>query len=161
VNELAALAQLIVDQSDPDEAQSALDHYFLAVTLLLRDRGDETSRGDDRAAGLDELLVAARTIPLVHPAALAVLRSLGAFVNEAQPLDKVLGGVAGQFADRLDSAILAGVAQGVNLAVLDALRCLCRAAEALENLRRAAEKVPADYPWPSMAAARQVAIEAA
>jgi hypothetical protein len=40
----------------------------------------------------------------------AVARSLGAFVSQTTPLDSVVAAIAGRYADRLDSAIVAGVA---------------------------------------------------
>ncbi|GHJ48953.1 hypothetical protein Cs7R123_62950 [Catellatospora sp. TT07R-123] len=150
VDEMVALALTVVEATPPAEAksaQAAVDRYVLAVALLLRGRGDEAS--SDRAAALAEYATAAALIPPAHPAAPVILRSLGAFLSDDHPLDDTLGAVAGRLADRIDGAILAGVADAADLAVLDALRCLCRAAEALADLRRAAGKVPADYPWPA------------
>lgn len=132
---------------EPDPAAAAIDAYLLAVTLLLRGRAGGDSDGADRRAGSEELLAAAQAIPLDHPAAMVILRSLGAFLREARPLDDVVTGIAGKYADRLDRAIATGVAEPEDLVTLHALRCLCRAAEVLAELRQATRVVPAEYPW--------------
>jgi hypothetical protein len=151
IDTMVALAQTVVEQaqrSPIDEVQGALDAYVLAVALLLRDRADDASEGLDRRCGMEELLSAAQAVPASHPAALAVLRSLGAFLDGREPLgDEVLCAVAGRFADRIDRAMTAGISEPADLVTMDALRCLCRAAEALADLRFAAGKVPAEYPW--------------
>jgi hypothetical protein len=148
VDEMVALGLTIVERTPEAEAKSApaaIDRYVLAVALLMRGRGDETS--SDRSAALEEYATAATTIPLVHPAARVILRSLGAFLNEGRPLDDSIAAVAGRVAGRIDSAIVAGIPAPADLVVLDALRCMARAAEALADLRRAASKVPSEYPW--------------
>jgi hypothetical protein len=148
VDEMVALASTIMEQRcGPDQARTAVDAYLLAVALVLRNRVDEDSDGADRRAGAVELLSAARAIPLDHPAAIVILRSLGAFLTESRPLDGVVAAIGGRFADRLDSAISAGVREPADLVTLHALRCVCRAAEALAELRGATGVVPADYPW--------------
>jgi hypothetical protein len=148
VDEMVALGLTIVERTPETEATSAtaaIDRYILAVALLLRGRNDETS--SDRRAALEEYATAAMNIPLVHPAARVILRSLGAFVNEGHPLDAAVAAVAARVAGRMDSAIVAGIPAAADLVVLDALRCLARAAEALAELRLAAGKVPTEYPW--------------
>lgn len=162
VDEMVALALTIVEhtpQAQAKTAQAAIDHYVLAVALLLR--GGYAEASSDRAAALEELVTAAERIPLVHPAALVILRSLGAFLSETRPLDDALAVVAGRFAGRIDSAVVAGIAEAADLVVLDALRCVCRTAEALTDLRRAAGKVPAEYPWPAPVKAAGLYAEAA
>jgi hypothetical protein len=158
IDELVALASATVDLSRPDRdtvadpaggrdpAVTAVDSYVLAVALLLRDRADDDSAGADRRAGAQELLSAATWIPLNHPAAIVILRSLGAFLSEQRPLD-LPAHVAGGYADRLDRAIATGVADPADLVTLHALRCLCRACESLTELGRTAGTVPPEYPW--------------
>ncbi|HZN73973.1 MAG TPA: hypothetical protein VFC00_20080 [Micromonosporaceae bacterium] len=159
VDEMVALASTITEgPPGSDQARAAVDAYLLAVALLLRDRADKATDGTDRRAGAEELLRAAKAIPLDHPAAVVIMRSLGAFLSETRPLDGAVGAIAGGFADRLDSAIATGVSEPADLVALHALRCVCRAAEALRDLRRAAGTVPAEYPWlAAIAAAGQVA----
>ena len=148
VDEMVALAAMIVEQpSGLDRARTAVDTYVLAVALVLRDRVEEGSDGADRRAAAEELLSAATTIPLAHQAAIVILRSLGALLSETQPLDGVVGAIAGKYADRLDSAIAAGIPGPADLTTLHALRCVCRAAEALADLRGASGAVPTEYPW--------------
>lgn len=160
VDEMVALASTIAELApppnpaggsdsagEPDAGDPAIDTFLLAVALLLRDRAGGGSDGADRRAGVEELLSAAQLIPLDHPAAPVILCSLGAFLSEVRPLDDVVTGIAGKYADRLDRAIAAGVAEPADLVTLHALRCLCRAAEALAELRRATGVVPAEFPW--------------
>jgi hypothetical protein len=142
VDEAVALARMVVDAEQGD----AEDWFVLAVVLYLRDRLDDGGDDADRVAGAESLLTAVRKVPLEHPAATTMLRALGAFLEEDRPLGGVLDIVADGFADRLDAAITAGAAEdAAALASLHALRCLCRAADALAELGRAA--VPPDYPW--------------
>jgi hypothetical protein len=152
VDQMVALASVLVERA-PEQipqqgrAHRAVDAYVLAVGLFLRDRLDEKSDGTDRKAGAEELLKAARMIPLDHSAATVILRSLGAFLDRAQPLDDVLGAVADGFADRIDGALALRSYEASDLVTLHALRCLCRAERALADLRRAAGAVPSEYPW--------------
>jgi hypothetical protein len=146
VDEVVALAMMIVDLADGDGEAVAVDRFVLAVALYLRDRVDDDPDHADRLAGAENLLAAVGAVPADHPAATTMLRALGAFLTEDQPLGGVLDTVADGFADRLDAAITAGVAKdAAELATLHALRCLCRAAGAVAELGRAA--VPPDYPW--------------
>ncbi|WP_117212338.1 hypothetical protein [Allorhizocola rhizosphaerae] len=153
VDDMVALASTLVEGapasrgSEQERVGHAVDAYILAVAFLLRDRLDESSEGEDRRAGAEELLSAARDIPLDHPAATVILRSLGAFLDQDRPMDGVLSTVAGGFADRLDGALAVGGQEPADLVALHALRCLCLAERALADLRRAAGSVPAEYPW--------------
>jgi hypothetical protein len=62
-------------------------------------------------------------------------------------LGAALPPIASRYADRLDSAIAAGVPDAADLVTLHALRCVCRAADALAELEGATGPVPEDYPW--------------
>jgi hypothetical protein len=146
VDEVVALARMIVDTEDDDAGSVGVDWFVLAVTLCLRDRLDVGGDHADRLAGAESLLTAVEKVPIDHPAATTMLLSLGAFLEEDRPFGGVLDAVADDFADRLDAAITAGVAKdAAELATLHALRCLCHAASAMAELGRAA--VPPDYPW--------------
>ena len=152
VDELVAIASILAERGtavgQPDGSpERAVDSYLFAVALLLRDRVTEDGDGTDRRAGAEELLAAATSIPPEHPAAIPILSSLGAFLHDSEPLDGVIAAIGGRYADRLDRVIAAGVAEAADLVTLHALRCLCRAAEALADLRRASGAVPTDYPW--------------
>jgi hypothetical protein len=140
VDDLVALATMVVETED-----TALDRFVLAVTLNLRDRLDDDGDRADAVAGAESLLAAVRALPAGDPAATAMLLSLGAFLDGHRPFGGPLENVAGEFADRVDAEIAAGVADASDLAALHALRCLCRAAEAVAEFQRAA--VPPDYPW--------------
>jgi hypothetical protein len=145
VDELVALATMVAEAGEGDDEDTAVDRFVLAVTLNLHDRLDDGGDRADAVAGAESLLAAVRALPAGHPAATTMLLSLGAFLDEERPLDGPLEAVAGGFADRADAAIAAGIADAADLAALHALRCLCRAAEAVADFRRAA--VPPDYPW--------------
>ncbi|WP_328618138.1 hypothetical protein OHS18_20535 [Amycolatopsis sp. NBC_00355] len=145
VDELVALATMVVEAEDGDNAAAAVDRFVLAVTLNLRDRLDDDGDRADAVAGAECLLAAVRDLPTGHPGATTMLLCLGAFLDEERPFGGPLEVVAGEFADRVDAVIAAGVTDAADLAALHALRCLCRAAEAVAELRRAA--VPPDYPW--------------
>jgi hypothetical protein len=149
VDDIVALARLIVDTAAaPDQAGEAVDWFLLSVSLWLRDRLDPGGDRADRLGGAESLLTAARKIPLDHPAAITILAGLGAFLDEGEPFGGVLDVVGAGFSDRLDIAIAAGsVKEPADLAILHALRCLCRAAEAVADLRRAAGTVPLEFPW--------------
>ena len=173
VDDLVALASLLVEAPDPDEGTRAVDSFVLAASLRLRDRLDAGGDNADRLAGARSLLAAARTVPLDHPGAITMLRALGAFLERDQPLGRVLDSVAKEFGDRLETALASGVVQDpADLATLHALRCVCDAALAAARLRRAtaqlrqaetelhraAGTVPVDYPWlPTLRAAVQPA----
>ncbi|TCO52925.1 hypothetical protein [Actinocrispum wychmicini] len=147
VDEAVAMASTVVDGDEEAEpADEAVDWFLLAVALHLRDRLDSAG---DRQAGADALLTAARKVPVDHPAAVVILRSLGAFLDPDAPLGGVLDRVAAGFAGRLD-AVLAGdsVTDPGERANLHALRCVCRAAWAVGELGRAVDHVQPDYPWP-------------
>ncbi|MEV6829498.1 hypothetical protein [Amycolatopsis sp. NPDC051102] len=140
VDELVALATMVAEGQP-----TAVDRFVLAVALALRDRLDDGGDRADAVAGAESLLAAVRELPAGHPARPVMLLSLGAFLDEERPFGGPLEVVAGEFADRADAAIAAGIADPADLAALHALRCLCRAAEAVAEFRRAA--VPPDYPW--------------
>src|SRR5205823_3080867 len=140
VDDLVALATMAVEAGG-----TAVDRFVLAVTLHLRDRLDDDGDRADAVAGAESLLAAVRALPAGDPAATTMLLSLGAFLDEQRPFGGPLEPVAGEFADRIDAVIAAGVADASDLAALHALRCLCRAAETVAEFRRAA--VPPDYPW--------------
>lgn len=146
IDELVALARMVVDETADEADVAAVDWFVLAVTLCLRDRVDRDGDRADRLAGAESLVTAVRTVPPGHPAHVVMLRSLGAFLDEGHPLGGALEVVAEEFADRLDAAITARVTDDpADLATLHALRCLCRTATAAAELGRAA--VPPDYPW--------------
>jgi hypothetical protein len=145
VDELVALATMVVEAEDGDGEDVAVDRFVLAVALNLRDRLDDDVDRADAVAGAESLLAAVRALPTGHPAATRMLLSLGAFLDEERPFGGPLAAVAGGFADRADAVLASGVADAADLAALHALRCLCRAAEAVAEFQRAA--VPPDYPW--------------
>ncbi|WP_410597380.1 hypothetical protein [Amycolatopsis sp. lyj-23] len=140
VDDLVALATMVVEADG-----TAVDRFVLAVALHLRDRLDDDGDRADAEAGAESLLAAVRALPAGDPAATAMLLSLGAFLDRQRPFGGPLEHIAGGFADRVDAEIAAGVADASELAALHALRCLCRAAEAVAEFQRAA--VPPDYPW--------------
>lgn len=158
VDDAVAMASTVVDEETDgtaEPADAAVDWFLLAVALHLRDR----VAGDvgDRRAGADALLTAARTVPADHPAAVVVLRSLGAFLDPDHPLGGVLDAVAAGFAGRFDAVLAAGsVTDPEEWADLHALRCVCRAAWAVAEVGRAVGQVSPGYPWsePLRAAAR-------
>ncbi|MEU7524896.1 hypothetical protein AB0A74_04120 [Saccharothrix sp. NPDC042600] len=144
VDEAVAMAGTVVDE---DEDADVVDWFLVAVTLHLRHRLDPG--GDDRRAGADALLTAARRSPVDHPALPVVLRSLGAFLAVDEPLGGVLDAVAAGFAGRFDAVLAGGgVTDPDQWADLHALRCVCRAAWAVAEAGRAVERLSADYPWP-------------
>ncbi|MGX7826039.1 hypothetical protein ACTG9Q_13190 [Actinokineospora sp. 24-640] len=151
VDEAVALATSVLDHADgadPDGAGPAWDWFLLAVSLHLRDRVD--GGGGDRAAGAEALLGAARKVPMGHPAALVVLRSLGAFLDRERPM-AALAQTASGFTGRFDAVLAAQPGAGeAERAQLHALRCLCRAAWAVAELGRAAEALPDGFPWADM-----------
>ncbi|HZN73134.1 MAG TPA: hypothetical protein VFC00_15810 [Micromonosporaceae bacterium] len=149
VDKMVALASTLAELPGADPTQAAIDAYVLAVTLLLRDRVDGHSTGADRRAGAKALLTAAQRIPLSHPAGVVILRSLGAFLSGSRPLDSIEAAVADGYADRLDTAVAAGVTDLGDLATLRALGGICRAATALAQVRDAAGDIPLAYPWPA------------
>jgi hypothetical protein len=140
VDDLVALATMVVEADG-----AAADRFVLAVTLKLRDRLDDDGDRADATAGAESLLAAVRALAAGNPDATAMLLSLGAFLDPRRPFGGPLADVAGKFADRVDAEIAAGVTDASDLAALHALRCLCRAAEAVAEFQRAA--VPPDYPW--------------
>jgi hypothetical protein len=161
VDECVALATVVVDgEPAADPVTAGIDRFLLAVSLYLRhsleNAGHDAGSGD-RLAGAENLLAAAQAIPPKHPAAVAILLALGAFLDERRPLDSVLDVVAAGFAERADAVIATGTAKGADLASAHALRCVCRAAAALRSgtfaelaeLERAVATVPLDYPWRS------------
>jgi hypothetical protein len=155
VDDLVALASMVVEGDGPaDTATTGIDQFVLAVSFYLRDRVDDGPDDADRVAGAESLLTAARTVPPDHPAAIVILRALGAFLDERRPLGGVPDAADG-FTDCIDAVIAAGtVRQEADFATLYALRCLCRAASSdtdgtavAADLQRAVETVPVDYPW--------------
>ncbi|MGW5740678.1 hypothetical protein [Amycolatopsis sp. NPDC003861] len=145
VDELVALATMVAESGESDAEEAAVDRFVLAVTLNLRNRLDDDGDRADAVAGAESLLAAVLALPADHPATTTMLLALGAFLDEARPFGEPLESVAGEFADRVDAVLAAGVADPADLAALHALRCLCRATEAVGDFRRAA--VPPDYPW--------------
>ena len=146
VDEIVALAEMVVDLPVDEDGTMAEDHFTLATALYLRDRADEGGDHADLLAGAQSLRTAVRTVPLDHPATTTMLRALGAFLDEDRPLSGVAEVMGEDFADRLDSALAAGVtSDAADVATLHALRCLCRAAGVMAELGRA--PVPSDYPW--------------
>ncbi|NUT98108.1 MAG: hypothetical protein HOY78_39465 [Saccharothrix sp.] len=144
VDDAVALAGTVVDE---DEDADVVDWFLVAVTLHLRHRLDPG--GDDRRAGAEALLTAARKAPVDHPALPVVLRSLGAFLDADRPLGGVLDGVAAGFAGRLDAVLAGGsVTDPEQWADLHALRCVCRAAWALAEAGNAVDRLSPGYPWP-------------
>lgn len=156
VDDLVALATMVAEAEDGKAGDAAVDRFVLAVTLNLRNRLDDDGDRADAVAGAESLLAAVLALPAGHPATTTMLRSLGAFLDETRPFGAPLESVAGDFADRVDAVLAAGVADPADLAALHALRCLCRAAEAVGEFRRAA--VPPDYPWRTVlkAAAQEI-----
>jgi hypothetical protein len=155
VDDLVALASLLVDGQPAD----AVDRFLHAVALLLRARVDPLGAADHRNVGIESLLAAVRVVPINHPGLVAIVGALGAFLDERRPIDDVLVGVAGAYADRIDAILTTtAVVRGQDLAVLHALRCLCRAATdgSDGSVARAVGTVPLDYPWlPVLQAAAQ------
>lgn len=144
VDEAVAMAGTVVDE---DADADVVDWFLVAVTLHLRHRLDPG--GEDRRAGAEALLTAARRSPADHPALPVVLRSLGAFLDVDEPLGGVLDAVAAGFAGRFDAVLAGGgVTDPDEWADLHALRCVCRAAWAVAEAGRAVGKLSADYPWP-------------
>lgn len=128
VDEVVAMAGMVVDTEDDNDGSAAVDWFVLAVALHLRDRLDQGSDHADRLTGAECLVAAVRKIPVDHPAASTMLRALGAFLEENSPFGGVLDVVADDFAGRLDAAITASAAKdAAELASLHALRSLCRA----------------------------------
>ncbi|XVV04479.1 hypothetical protein ACQPW3_03420 [Actinosynnema sp. CA-248983] len=144
VDEVVAIAGTVVDEDDDADV---VDWFLVAVTLHLRHRLDPG--GDDRRAGADALLTAARKAPADHPALPVVLRSLGAFLDADRPLGGVLDAVAAGFAGRFDAVLAGGgVTDPDEWADLHALRCVCRAAWAVAEAGRAVDRLSPGYPWP-------------
>ena len=85
VDEAVALATVLVDHADAVPLTAAIDRFLLAVTLCLRSRLDGDADAD-RVAGAESLLAAFRTVPPEHPAAIAMLLALGAFLDDEHPL---------------------------------------------------------------------------
>jgi hypothetical protein len=146
VDDAVALARSVVDFAGDGEGACPQDWFTLAVTLGLRHRLDVDGDDVDRADGLSSLLTAVRGMPAGGAGTGTMLATLGAFLTEDQPFDDTLDGVAEEFADRIDAVVAtAAVTDAAELMTLHALRCLCRAAEVLAELRRA--PVPVEYPW--------------
>ncbi|MFI9814026.1 hypothetical protein [Saccharothrix variisporea] len=144
VDDAVALAGTVVDE---DEDADVVDWFLVAVTLHLRHRLDPG--GDDRRAGAEALLTAARKASPDHPALPVVLRSLGAFLDADEPWGGVLDGVAAGFAGRFDAVLAGGVVTDPEeWADLHALRCVCRAVWALAEAGQAVDRLSPGYPWP-------------
>lgn len=89
--------------------------------------------GSDLAAGLDSLLRAAETLPPEHPAAIAVLTGLTAFLDYRQPLRSLAGDTARRFAERADAVAAAHAGTDSDLATVRAVGAVCRAAVAMRS----------------------------
>ncbi|RSN46043.1 hypothetical protein DMC64_14975 [Amycolatopsis sp. WAC 04197] len=149
VDDTVALASEVMESDDVDlsEEDTALAHFVYATFLCLRQRADPDGDGTDYELGTEALLTAVRALPADHSAVPVMLRSLGAFLSPKRPLAG-LEPVAAGFTGRLDAALAAGDLAADRAAELHALRCVCRAAFAAAELRKAIEGLPADYPWP-------------
>jgi hypothetical protein len=169
---VGAAANAVDSAAEHDDPVAAgIDRLLLAVGLCLRDRldgggwgpGDPEADGGDRLAGALSLLAAAERIPPAHPAAAAVVETLGAFLDERRPLSGPVGRLADFVAVYSDAVASDAVASDAVVpdavapgrAVVAALGALCRTVVALRSgnagdpvaFTRGVEAVPAEHPW--------------
>jgi hypothetical protein len=138
VEEAVAMAGTIAELDDAEPE----DWYLYAVALVLRD-------GPQAGTGLDALLVAARTAAPDSQAAVAIARSLSAFLDPGRANGGLPGAVAAGFAGRIDALLAVNpmTDDPSGRAGLHVLRCLCRASWAAAELRAAIDEAPEELSW--------------
>ncbi|MFY1634763.1 hypothetical protein ACN27F_16045 [Solwaraspora sp. WMMB335] len=195
IDEAVALATATVaettaaatDTVQADPASAGVDRFLLAVALFLRgwyDGGgwgedvgpagpagkghfdaDSPDEGSDLAAAAGQLLTAIEILPAEHPAALAAVAGLAAFVDEGHPLTGPLTATAKRTAEFADAVLAAAAAAEdahrpgteQTFGVARAVAALCRVTATSQahsyidagELLAVAQAVPADSPWRS------------